>query len=89
MKITRDGKEYELTKEELIEAYYEQKHNWDVESVLTHSQEWEQYLPNGAAIEDYAEKIAYETRRNIDEYDMQWYCAYREAMCDILNVEYM
>lgn len=90
MKITRDGKEYELTKEELIEAYYEQEHNWDVGSVLTHSQEWEEYIPNGTTIEEYAEELAYETRYNVNKYDMEGYYgyyAYKEALHDILNIE--
>lgn len=33
MKIIRDGKEIELTKKEMIEAYYEQEYNFDVEYI--------------------------------------------------------
>lgn len=33
MKIIRDGKEIELTKEEMIDAYVEQERQWDMERI--------------------------------------------------------
>jgi hypothetical protein len=33
MVIIRDGKQIELTNEEMTEAYYEQQHKWDMEYV--------------------------------------------------------
>lgn len=34
MKITRDGKEIELTRDELYSAWNEQQHKWDCEYIL-------------------------------------------------------
>lgn len=43
MKIIRNGAEFELTKEELFEAYIEQEHIWDVDYVLNMLPDFEEY----------------------------------------------
>lgn len=75
MKITRNGAEFELTKEELFEAYVEQEHIWDVNYVRDTLLDFEEYdsIPENKR-EDVIEKIAtamrtFMLRNDCNEYD--------------------
>ena len=59
MKIIRNGVEFELTKEELFEAYVEQEHIWDVDYVFNMLPDFEEYdsIPKNKR-EDVIEKVA-------------------------------
>ena len=92
MKIIRDGKEYELTHDELYMAYLEQEHEFDVNDVDSFIYDYEYnmdgdgekifYNKYGITVERAKaniDRIAYEKRRNIDKYDMEWRDAVTEA----------
>lgn len=75
MKITRNGAEFELTKEELFEAYVEQEHIWDVNYVRYTLLDFEEYdsIPENKR-EDVIEKVAkamrtFMMRNDCNEYD--------------------
>ena len=81
----------ELLPEELVEAYYEQQHNFDVEDVVSYGEMFE-----NAELVDYLgcdyktllslkEEMADELRKNIDKYDMDWSSARDEAVRDVIN----
>lgn len=59
MKIIRNGAEFELTKEELLEAYLEQEHIWDIDYVRYTFIDFGKYdlIPENKR-EDVIEKIA-------------------------------
>lgn len=74
MKINRNGIEIELTKEEMIDAYYEQQHNFDVEYItgnLLEQYEDEHYL--NVMLErlkndkDFASKVGYRYRKYLED----------------------
>lgn len=75
MKIIRNGAEFELTKEELFEAYVEQEHIWDVNYVRYTLIDFEEYdsIPENKR-EDVIEKVAtamrtFMLRNDCNEYD--------------------
>lgn len=90
MVIIRDGKAIELTERELADAYYEQEHLFDVEDVKG---ELEVIVENDVDEEEYvaaAKRVlsdskllsacAYDKRRNMDKYDMNWVSATSDAV---------
>lgn len=87
MTITRNGITFTLTPDELSQAYYEQKHLFDMEDVEAQCEELEN---EGRISSRQANKIlghpqvlsevADEMRRNVDKYDMDWWYAAREAI---------
>lgn len=75
MKIIRNGAEFELTKEELFEAYIEQEHIWDIDYVRNTLLDFEEYdsIPENKR-EDVIEKVAtamrtFMLRNDCNEYD--------------------
>ncbi len=81
MKIIREGKEIELTKEELFNAYLEQENLFDVQNI---EDNMECYLDEDEfdmlkGNENFIEEAANELRRNQDKYDMDYENAIREA----------
>lgn len=75
MKIIRNGAEFELTKEELFEAYIEQEHIWDVDYVLNMLPDFEEYdfVPENKRA-DVIEKVAtamraFVLKNDCNEYD--------------------
>lgn len=81
MKIIREGKEIELTREELFNAYLEQENLFDVQNV---EDNMECYLDEDEfnILKDnkvFIEETANELRRNQDKYDMDYENAIREA----------
>lgn len=85
MKIIRDGKEIELTAEELRSAYWEQEHLFDIEDVVSELEYRCEFDSNGAAqkiLEDpeLISDIADEKRHEMDEYEVSWYDATQTAI---------
>ena len=90
MKIERNGKQYELTPEELFLAYTEQEHIWDVSSCQANLESYdeESFREEFGIGKDEArsklDDIAYEMRRQIDKYDLDFDyardCAFREIL---------
>ena len=81
MVIVRDGKEIELTKDEIYQAYLEQESMFDLENIdlnmetYLSKEEYELLKDN----KDFMEEAAYELRRNQDKYDMDYEFALKEA----------
>ena len=84
MKIIRDGKEFELTREELFNAYVEQRWLFAVENIEMNMEnyleddEYEVLKDNREFIED----AAHELIRNEDKYDMDYSEALKDAIED-------
>ena len=80
--------EFELTDEELLTAYHEKQHHYDVEVVKDKLQYYEEnpdefYEAYGTSyfiLSDKIDAIAYEMRRNIDKYDADPYYALIDAI---------
>lgn len=81
----------ELLPEELVTAYFEQQHKFDIEDIISYGEMFE-----NAELVDYLgcdyktflslkEEMADEMRRNIDKYDMDWSNARDEAVRDVIN----
>lgn len=90
MKIIRDGKEIELTKDELFKAYMEQENIFDIQNI---EDNMENYLeePEYDLLKDnkeFIEETANELRRNQDKYDMDYENAIREAF-DETKLKYL
>ncbi len=81
MKIFRDGKEIELTKEELFNAYKEQEGIFDIQNIKDNM---EYYLDESHETlignKDFIEEAASELRRNLDKYDMDYENAISSAL---------
>lgn len=95
MKIKRtiNGQEYEfqLTQQELYSAYSEQEHQYDQEDIRGEFEEqepWEIYGNYGIAAKYLSElvpQMAYEKRRLIDKYGMNWETACGEAIRTVVS----
>ena len=84
MKIIGDGKEFELTREELFNAYVEQRWLFAVENI---EMNMENYLENDEyeVLKDnreFVEDAAHELIRNEDKYDMDYNEALKDAIED-------
>jgi len=81
MKIIREGKEIELTREELFNAYIEQENIFDIQNIednmekYLNESEYKLLKDNKEFIEDAASEL----RKNQDKYDMDFVNAIREA----------
>lgn len=85
MKIIREGKEIELTREELFNAYLEQENLFDIQNI---EDNMECYLDEDEFDilkdnKDFIKETANELRRNQDKYDMDYENAIREAFEEI------
>lgn len=97
MKIVRNGVEYELTARELTDAYYEQEHLFDVEDaqnvlqfIVDEGVDEPERIAAAKAILADANKLAdcaYQKRRNMEKYGMDWEYALDEAMKDAIRAE--
>ena len=97
MKIFRDGKEYELTPEELFEAYLEQEHIYDVDDVKSELElivvddtDEEEYIDAAKRIyadEDKLDSVACSKRHKMDKHNMDWVCAVSEAVSEAIREE--
>ena len=85
MKIVRDGKEIELTKEELRQAYEEQEEIYDIACIkrgienYLEEDEYEMLKDN----EEFIQEAAWELRRNIDKWGMEYDYAIQDAICEV------
>ena len=81
----------ELLPEELVAAYFEQQHKFDIEDIISYGEMFE-----ADKLQDYLgcdyktflslkEEMADKLRRNIDKYDMDWSSARDEAVRDVIN----
>lgn len=94
MKINREinGKiyEFELTEQELYDAFAEQEFQFDLENVRNYFEDYtaEDFRDEyGITIEEAEEKfedIAYQLRRNIDKYDMSFEYALPAAVSEVM-----
>lgn len=85
MQIVRDGKEIELTKDELFKAYMEQENIFDVQNI---EDNMENYLDESEYDllkdnKEFIEEAANVLRRNQDKYDMDYENSIREAFEEI------
>lgn len=100
MKIKRMEYEFELTSEELRNAYYEQEHLYDIKDVINYisdmskeefDKEFKEYSIKSESElldnEELLSKVAYRKREYIDDYGMLWSEAVREALNDVLTEE--
>ena len=82
--------EIELTNDELFDAYIEQEHKFDLDSCDTffHTmyacEEWYEGLDKETE-SNIIEDAAYQLRRNIDKYDMDFEYAMPEAFSEVLR----
>lgn len=85
MIIVRDGKEIELTADEVRQAYYECQLKWDVECILgitetmmeSEDGELAELAERFQNDRDYAKRVALEYRSYMNEYpggDTEWDC---------------
>lgn len=97
MNITReiDGKliVFELTNEELYNAFREQEFRFDRNDIedyfyaFDEDELQEEYDMSRAEIEELFDDMAHEMRRNMDKYEMSWDYARDHAIADILRKE--
>lgn len=97
MKIERNGVEYELTSEELLHAYWEQEHLYDIDDVKSELElvvdndiDEAEYIEAAKRIYEDSDKldsVARSKRRNIDRYNMEWNFAVSEAVKDAIQEE--
>ena len=81
--------EIELTSHELYQAYIEQEHIFDKNDVENYFEDEDpdfetEYGCSRAEAMEKLDEIAYEMRRNIDKYDMNWYDAREAAIAEKL-----
>lgn len=91
IKRTIDNKEVsiKLTERELSDAYYEQEHLFDIEDVINalderEDNEFEDYCLTKSQVKKDVDEIAYQKRRNINKYNMDWETATSDAINDYL-----
>lgn len=83
--------EFQLTDDELSNAYFEQQFNFDVQDVRDAVIGWEDddvigvYGINTETFMKLSDEMAIEMRRNIDKYDMDWDYARDEAIRDVVR----
>lgn len=95
MKVYRNGKSYELTPDELVEAYFEQERNFDIadcqdaiRTIVEDDTEDESIVAAAKKILNSSELIsdcAVEMRVNINKYDMYWSDARDSAIRSIIQ----
>lgn len=73
MKITRGGEQIELTRKELIDAYYEMQHTWDVEYISGNlldqyaDDEFTEEISEAFNDKDLLDKVAYQYREFFED----------------------
>jgi len=89
--INKDTFSFELTPDELYEAYFEQRDKFDIEDVISYGElfsqnEFEEEF--GCSYEYFLslkEEIANEMRRNMDKYDMPFCHAREYAVKEVIR----
>ena len=99
MTIERNGQPIELTAAELLDAYYEQEHNFDMQDVQEHIEEYDDETIFGYTVRDYTvsvdkarllelvDDIATEERRLMNKWGLRWYDAVDQAIENVLRQE--
>lgn len=92
MQILRDGKKYELTETELFQAYKEQEHVYDKETILDEIRWYDdvifkEYGLSRKQAYEFVDDMAYEYRLNMDKYGMDYEHAVPDAIKTILYKE--
>lgn len=95
MIIVRDGRAYELTQEEVYQAYREQELLYDIDDVRSELEciaedDCDRRAIAAKAIlddETLLTSVACQKRRNEDRYGMNWTEAVHDAIVDALNDE--
>lgn len=93
IKRTVNGEEleFELTDNELTDAYFEQQYLYDTQDVRRAVIGWEDddvigvYGVNMETFLELSDEMAVEMRRNIDKYDMDWDYARAEAIRSVIR----
>lgn len=91
VKIIRDGKEIELTSDELYQAYEEKQHLYDMMDiefeldVYDDDELVEQYGMTREQLNKLVSEMAYRMRKYIDKYDMDFEDARVDAIKDIAD----
>ena len=90
MKIEREGKVFELTTEERYSAYYEQEHEFDIEDVIGELEsrcdgEDDTLVRELLADRDRLSAAADKKRRLVDDFDVNWNDATREAVDEAIT----
>lgn len=97
IKRTVDGREREftMTGDELYKAYLEQQHDFDLSDIADYFDCYgseadilEEFGKSKSDIKQLYGDMAYEMRRNIDKYDMDWQYAREEAIHDVMVSEW-
>lgn len=91
MIIIRDGKKIELTSEEMIKAYYEQQHKWDMEYVANDIPIWLEKEESNITRrlrndEEFCDKVAHRFRKYLGDIitgEDEQYCW--EDACDYIT----
>lgn len=81
MTIIREGKRFELTKEELLKAYMEQENIFDIQNIEGNMENYLDESEYGLLKDNkqFIKDAGRELRRNQDQYDMGYENAIREA----------
>lgn len=84
MKISRDGKEYELTQAELQAAFDEQQHLNDISNIDLNIENYlsEEEMNMIGSLKEFYDEAAYALRSNIDDLDMEFDIALARAIED-------
>lgn len=84
MKISRDGKEYELTQAELWAAFDEQQHLNDISNIDLNIENYlsEEEMNTIGSLKEFYDEAAYALRSNIDDLDMEFDIALARAIED-------
>ena len=90
MKIEREGKVFELTAEERYSAYYEQEHEFDIEDVIGELEgrcddEEGELVKELLADHDRLSAAVDKKRRLVDDFDVNWSDATREAVDEAIK----
>lgn len=82
---------FELTDKELSDAFFEQRDKFDLEDIKTEFM-WQEeadlfecYGKSYEELELLFPEMAYEMRRNMDKYDMDFVIARHAAICDVIS----
>lgn len=74
MIITRDGKTYTLTENELSAAHFEQQHIWDTEDIINYFKDIHEEEPDNEMARDLCDpliagEVAFRYRKYLNDYD--------------------
>ena len=82
MQIIRNKKTYTLTQEELLRAYLEKEHEFDVKEIALRTWQFlsQEELKEFGESHEFLDKAAYLFRKYVDKYGMAFEPAFEEAI---------